>query len=220
MLVNNELKVGYARVQKKARKVIVEDPYTREEFVLVSDIPIKVEPTLPVHVPVRLAECIYLELQSPIIVSSTTSFWITLPYELRVVAGERTLRVLSPFKVKHTTVGTPYEGTICRWFSSTVVPKPNVWAEAEALGKVIVETTSTEVVKGVYARLNTLKLYVKREEEKMLVYYGTMRGSIRDNVVYISSVEEESPISGLKEVHELIERNSTRYFRMEFMEGP
>lgn len=219
MLVNNELKVGYARVRKEAGKVVVEDPYTREEFILVSDIPIKAEPALPVHVPVRLAECIYLELRSPIIVSRTTDFWITLPYELRVIAGERTLKVLSPFKVKYTVVGTPYEGTICRWFSSTAVTDPSVWTDAEALGRVIVETTSTEVVKGVYARLNTLKLYVK-EEEKMSVFYGTMRGSVRDNVVYINSVEEKPSIGGLREVHGLIEQNTTRYFHMEFMEGP
>jgi len=219
MLVSNELKVGYARVRKDAKKVTVKDLYISEEFALVSDIPIKAEPALPVHVPVRLAECIYLELRSPIIVSKTTSFWITFPYELRVVAGERTLKVLSPFKVKHTVVGTPYEGTICRWFSSTVITDPNTWIGAEALGKIVVETASTEVVKSVYARLSTLKLYVK-EEGKMSVFYGTMRGSVRDNTVYISGVEGKPPISGLREVHGLIEQGTTRYFHMEFREGP
>ena len=219
MLVSSELRVGHAIIRRQAEKVTVSDPYTKEEFILVSEIPIKAEPALPIHVPVRLAECIYLELKDPLIVSKKTGIWVTLPYELRVAAGERTLKVLSPFKVKHTVVGTPYEGTICRWFSSTVISDPNAWSGVEALGKIVVEVTTTEVVKGIYARLNMLRLYAK-EGEQLPVFYGTMRGSIRDNVIYVNNVDNEPPINGLKEVQGLIEQNTTRYFHMEFREGP
>ena len=69
MLVNDELRVGLARIVKRADKVVVEDPYVKEEFILVTDAPLNVEPVLPAHVPVRLAECVYLDLGAPIVVS-------------------------------------------------------------------------------------------------------------------------------------------------------
>ncbi len=219
MLVNNELRVGLARVMRRVGRVLVEDPYVKEEFVLVDDIPIGVEPTLPAHVPVRLAECVYLDLGTPVVVSGTTSMWVTIPYELRVAAGERVLKVLSPFRVKHTVVGTPYEGIICRWFKSAVISNPSSWDRAEGLGKILVESPTPEVVKGIYVRLNMLKLYV-RESPRLQVFYGTMKGHVRDNIVYVSGVEESPPAEGLREVRGLVEHNTARYFHMEFREGP
>lgn len=219
MLVSDELRVGLARVAKHAGRVVVEDPYVKEEFTLVTDVPINVEPVLPAHVPVRLAECIYLDLGTPIVVSGTASIWVTIPYELRVAAGEKVLKVLSPFKVKHTVVGTPYEGVVCRWFKSTVISNPNAWEGAEGLVKIVVESPTPEVVKGIYARLSILKLYV-REGQRLSVFYGTMKGSVRDNVMYVSNVEGQPPVEGLKEVHGLVNHSVARYFHMEFVEGP
>jgi len=219
MLVNGELRVGLARIVKDTGKVLVEDPYVRDEFILVDNVPLSVEPVLPAHVPVRLAECVYLDIGEPIIVSGTASIWVTIPYELRVSVGEKTLRVLSPFRVKHTVVGTPYEGMICRWFESTVVPNPNAWDGIEGLVRVVVESTTSEVIKGIYARLGMLKLYV-REGRVPSVFYGTMRGSVRDNVMYVSNVENQPPVNDLKEVRGLVDYNTPRYFYMEFMEGP
>ena len=219
MLVSDELRVGLARVAKHADRVVVEDPYIKEEFILATDAPINVEPVLPAHVPVRLAECIYLDLGTPIVVSGTTSIWVTIPYELRVDVGEKVLKVLSPFKVKHTVVGTPYEGVICRWFKSTVVSNPDAWDGAEGLVKVVVRSPTPEVVKGIYARLSILKLYV-REGRRLSVFYSTMKGPVRDNVMYVSNVEEQPPLEGLKEVRGLVDYDVTKYFHMEFMEGP
>ncbi len=219
MLVNDELRVGLARIVRRADRVMVEDPYVKEEFILVTDAPLNVEPVLPAHVPVRLAECVYLDLGAPIVVSGTASIWVTIPYELRVAVGEKVLRVLSPFKVKHTVVGTPYEGVICRWFKSTVVSNPDAWDRAEGLVKVVVESPTPEVVKGIYARLSVLKLYV-REGQRLSVFYGTLRGSVRDNVMYVSSVEGQPPVEGSREVRGLVDHNVAKYFHMEFMEGP
>jgi len=43
---------------------------------------------------------------------------------------------------------------------------------------------------------------------------------VRDNVMYVSNVEGQLPVEGLREVRGLVDHNVAKYFYMEFREGP
>ncbi len=216
-LVNDEFRVGLASVLRVGKTLELRDPYTSSRYVLLDSVKAAVEPTHPLYVPRRVASCLYLEFDPPLLIPGSIVLWVTMPYEVIVKAGRNVLATLTPFRVKYTVIGTPYEGEVCRWFRSEVVADPNTWSGVEALGKVSVSgVDAPETVKGVYVRVSSLKLYIGRGWR---IFYEEMVGGPKNGVVYAVGLGKP-PFEGLKEVKVSVEGNHTYRYFMEFREGP
>ncbi len=116
-----EVRIGEALVRVNEGALTVRDPYVRKEFLLRGSVEVRVEPSVPVHVPKSLTGCILLKLNPPLILEGVEELRLTAPYELRVLAGSEVVAHLSPFRVKYTVLGTPSEGVICRFYPSEVL---------------------------------------------------------------------------------------------------
>ncbi len=217
MRLDKELRLGFASIVRDGDRVRIEDPYSSEEFMLAGPAAIEAVPTHPLNVPKSVATCLYLDFGSPLVVAGNVMLWITMPYEVAVTANGGVLKVVSPFKVKYTVVGTPYEGEVCRWFRTSLVKDPRVWKGVEALGRVkVVFPGTVEPIRGLYVKVGTLKLFTDGDGR---VYYESMVGAVKDGVIYASGTSEP-PLNGLTPVREVLPtRTAYRQF-LEFMEGP
>ena len=130
-LGEGEYTFGFAKIIFKEGLLSVSDLYSSNKFYLDVSADVVVEPILPINIPKKLTNHIYIRFNTPIFVSKPSVFWVKAPYELLVKIGDIELATLSPFRVKYILYGDVVEGYICRYFESELfTSKPDLGWDA------------------------------------------------------------------------------------------
>lgn len=215
---NSSIKIGEALIERKGNKLALKDAYTQREFTVFEDAVIEVMPSPPLYVPKKITNCLYLQLNIPIVVRSPVTLRVTAPFELIVLVDKEPLLPLSPFRVKHTVVGSPAEGLLCRWFPSELITEPEVETVAAAL-ELKVNGKGVHVIEGILVEnVGTIKMHSEATQWVLRVYYGPLVGKLDGAIVKTSG--SGKPLGELSTVLRVLDVWSTEKNTIFIGEGP
>ncbi len=201
--VGSEVRLNEFVAERSGNALRLRDPYSSQSFEVPEDVGVLIVPVLPMNVPKRVATHLYLSFESPIVFEEPTEIWAAMPYEVAVLAGDKVLKVMSPFKVKHTVFGTPADGLICRWYKTRLIDDPEGYAGVEALGKVTVKVEKPDVVSGLIFDMRDVNLYIAEAGEGLRVYYDLLSGKVKEGVLRADNTARP-PLEGLRRLPRIV----------------
>ncbi len=215
---NSSIRIGEALIERKKNKLALRDPYIQKEFTVFEDAVIELVSSPPLYVPKKITNCLFLQLKEPIVIRMPTTLRVAAPFELIVLIVRKPLLPLSPFRVKHTVVGSPADGLLCRWFPSELITEPEIETIAAAL-ELKVNGKGVHVIEGILIEnVGSIKMQSEATQWVLRVYYGPLQGKLDGAIIKTSG--SGKPLGELDAILKTLDVLSTEKNTIFIGEGP
>jgi len=179
--VGSKITVGLATIARDKNFLIISDKYHEERFVVDPNSKVNLKPTVPLNVPSRITGYLMVEFKNPLVVSGEKSYWVNVPYELKVIVNGNTVGYVTPVNVKYILYGDIVDGIICRYFKS------EVYSEAKgdstvARAMLKFKIKGSKVIRRIVLPAENVKFYVKDD----IYYYEVLEVTSEGKIITVT----------------------------------